>query len=166
MNNQISRVLNLLHMSHYVVAMVTKKTQILFFTLIFQWLNCSCTLSVAGVIFKVVLNERKYHKNRINLNIKIHRSSVLEQTYWTWRLHRFLRFVFLANGVFTLSGIRTGVAFGPPPPITQTTSGVFHIQMKHVGGMAGKKVLHLISNCFTEQPTMTTGPFRFCSQGY
>ena len=48
-------------MSHYVVAMVTKKTQILFFTFIFQWLKCSYSLTVADVLFKVVLNEEEYH---------------------------------------------------------------------------------------------------------
>ena len=50
-------------MFHYVVAMVTKKTRILFFTLIFQWLKCFYSLSVAGVLFKVVLNEGKIIRN-------------------------------------------------------------------------------------------------------
>ena len=48
-------------MSHYVVAMVTKKTQILFFTLIFQWLKYPCLLSMAGVLFEVVLNQGEDH---------------------------------------------------------------------------------------------------------
>ena len=58
---QTSRVLELLHMSHYVVAMVTKMTYILFFTLFFQWLNCFGSFSVAGVPFKAVLNEGEDH---------------------------------------------------------------------------------------------------------
>ena len=65
--------LNWPHLSHYLVAMVTKKTQILFFTLIFQWLKCSYSLSVAGVLFNVVLNEGEerssgtfWHQSRPN----------------------------------------------------------------------------------------------------
>ena len=54
-------------MSHFVVAMVTKKTQILFFTLIFQWLKCSYSLPVVGVLFKVVLNEGKIISNILTL---------------------------------------------------------------------------------------------------
>ena len=68
-NNLISRVRKWLHMSHYVVAMVTKKTQILFSTLIFQWLKCSYSLSVAGVLFKVVLNEEEDHKEHFDTKI-------------------------------------------------------------------------------------------------
>ena len=49
--------------------MVTKKTQILFFTLIFQWLKCSYSLSVAGVLFKVVLNEGENHKEHFDTKI-------------------------------------------------------------------------------------------------
>ena len=48
-------------MSQYVFVMVTKKTQIVFLTLIFQWLKCSYSFSVADVLFKVVLDEGEDH---------------------------------------------------------------------------------------------------------
>ena len=48
-------------MAQDVVTMVTKKTQILFFTLIFQWLKCSYLISVTDVLFQVVLNAEKDH---------------------------------------------------------------------------------------------------------
>ena len=46
--------------------MVTKKTQIIFFTLIFPWLKCSYLLSVADGFFKVVLQEGEDHKEHFD----------------------------------------------------------------------------------------------------
>ena len=61
MNNRISGVLKWLHKSQYVVAMVTNKTQIVFFPLIVPWLKYSYFLSVADVPLKVDLHEGKDH---------------------------------------------------------------------------------------------------------
>ena len=57
MNNRIPRVLKWPHKFQYVVAMVTKKTQIIFFRLIFPWLQCTYMylLYVSDGIFKVIL---------------------------------------------------------------------------------------------------------------
>ena len=56
-------------MAHFVVAIVTKNTRILFFTLIFQWLKCSYLLSVVGVPFNVVLNKGEDHKEYFDTKI-------------------------------------------------------------------------------------------------
>ena len=69
-------------MSQYMVAMVTKKTQILFFTLFFQCLKWSYLLPVPDVLFKVALNEGENHWEHFDTKID-HITCFLKHVMWS-----------------------------------------------------------------------------------